>query len=569
VLQRIFVSTLEVAAWYGMGADETEAILRELETLGTLVSIHDAEAAEGEDSASSSLTCSPSHPFTPAPPRSPARWASPEHLEGAYIATLARRRREARPASLAQYQRFLLAWQHRTGSPLAGEEGVAAVLAQLQGLPLPATVWEGELLARRVRAYQPGWLDRACETGEFVWQGSAGSFSGRGRVAFFQRELFPFWPRAAIGSADLPVGERLVGVTMPSGLSVTSRVAEMLEQRGASFLIDLAMATGIDSRDVAAALWELIWQGAVTHDRWSVIRAGEPVGRRAASPVRSAVPSRLSSHSSARWPRPALRGRGVSLSGGSAGRYSWLHSLRAQSTQPFGESRSEGADLVARQMLERYGVVARELLQMEAVPLPWGALYDALNGMELTGEIHRGYFVEGFSGAQFGLPRACDELKALQERRGAAAPEYVLLNTCDPANLYGAAIRGSANGDGDVEGEDAATGDREEAAGAVSSASHRASILRLPGNYMVLQDGAPALLLESGARRLSPLLPLAGEELDAACAALRELTEHPWPLRPIRQLRIERWGDRPIRGSEAETPLRALGFSLSPKGLEL
>ncbi|WP_458256531.1 Lhr family helicase, partial [Enterococcus lactis] len=46
----------------------------------------------------------------------------------------------------------------------------------------------------------------------------------------------------------------------------------------------------------------------------------------------------------------------------------------------------EAAELVARQMLERYGIVARELLELESVPLPWGALYDALNLMELTGE---------------------------------------------------------------------------------------------------------------------------------------------------------------------------------------
>jgi ATP-dependent Lhr-like helicase len=94
-------------------------------------------------------------------------------------------------------------------------------------------------------------------------------------------------------------------------------------------------------------------------------------------------------------------------------------------------------------------------------------------------------------------------------------------------------------------------------------------ILRLPSNYLVLRDGRPALLLEAGARRLTPLMALADGELAAACGALRDLTEHPWPLRPIRQLRIERWGDRPIRGSEAEAPLRALGFSASPKGLEL
>jgi hypothetical protein len=243
-----------------------------------------------------------------------------------------------------------------------------------------------------------------------------------------------------------------------------------------------------------------------------------------------------------------------------------------------GESRLAGAELVARQMLERYGIVARELLELETVPLPWGALYDALNLMELTGEVRRGYFIEGFSGAQFGLPRACDELKSLQERRPPAAPEFLLVNTCDPANLYGAAIRGTIHEEHKA-GE--ADGDEEEGAEpaenrAVIPTPRGPSILRLPTNYLVLRDGMLALLLETSARRLTPLLPLAGQELAAACAALRDLTEHPWPLRPVRQLRIERWGqpgaagrEGPIRGSEAEMPLRALGFSASPKGLEL
>jgi ATP-dependent helicase Lhr and Lhr-like helicase len=230
--------------------------------------------------------------------------------------------------------------------------------------------------------------------------------------------------------------------------------------------------------------------------------------------------------------------------------------------------------LVARQMLERYGIVARELLELESVPLSWGAIYNALNRMELTGEIKRGYFVEGFTGAQFGLPRACDELKAIQERRTPTAPEFVLLNACDPANVSGVAVRGQGRNEGETgrrgEGE---TGRDEGETGrdenyAAGSSPRGPMILRLPSNYVVLRDGMPALLLEAGARRLTPLLALAGDELAAACAALRDLAEHPWPLRPIRQLRIERWGDRPIRGSEAEAPLRAVGFSASPKGLE-
>src|SRR5437762_1410097 len=164
-------------------------------------------------------------------------------------------------------------------------------------------------------------------------------------------------------------------------------------------------------------------------------------------------------------------------------------------------------------MLERYGIVARELLELESVSLPWGALYDALNMMELTGEIRRGYFVEGFSGAQFGLPRACDELKSLQERQSRPAPEFVLLNTCDPANLYGAAIRGTIHDGHDNDGREIEEPAEQDTGSQAAPGPRGPTILRLPTNYLVLRDGVPALLLETSARRLTPLLPLQGPEL--------------------------------------------------------
>jgi ATP-dependent Lhr-like helicase len=557
VLHRILASSEEVAAWYGLTMEETEAVLRDLEALGAVISV----PGSAEESTASPI---PHSPLTTDP--SPLLWASPEHLEGAYAATLARWRREAKPASMAEYQRFLLHWQRRAGggqrsavgsrpddsdhpvirsSSTEGPDAVERALAQLQGLPLPATVWEGEVLARRVPGYQPVWLDQVCSTGEFLWQGSPGSFSGRGRVAFFQRELFPFWPGSGEWSA--------VSGEEGSVESLTTRIAELLERRGASFLLDLSLALGVDSRDVAVALWELIWAGMVTHDQGAVIRAGPPAGR----PVPGAGGAVGTRHSG--WGRAGRPGRGRPVfgsgglsRGGSGGRYSWLPALRPAGGA-VGTAESETAacreeetiGLVARQLLERYGIVARELLELEALPFSWGSLYPVLHGMELTGEVRRGYFVEGFSGAQFGLPRACDELKAIQERGALGASAFLLLNTCDPANLYGGAVR--------LQGPE----------------SESLSLPRLPGNYLVLRDGVPALLLETGSRRLSPLLTLTADELTAACQALRDLTEHRWPLRPVRQLRLERWGDRPIRGSEAEAPLREIGLSLSPKGLEL
>ena len=42
----------------------------------------------------------------------------------------------------------------------------------LQGLPLPVSLWESEVLPRRVRGYQPAQLDQLCASGEVVWVGA-------------------------------------------------------------------------------------------------------------------------------------------------------------------------------------------------------------------------------------------------------------------------------------------------------------------------------------------------------------------------------------------------------------
>ena len=52
--------------------------------------------------------------------------------------------------------RFLFAWQrvdpeHRVG----GLEGLAAVVAQLDGFEVPAAAWESDVLAARCEEYDP------------------------------------------------------------------------------------------------------------------------------------------------------------------------------------------------------------------------------------------------------------------------------------------------------------------------------------------------------------------------------------------------------------------------------
>ena len=67
----------------------------------------------------------------------------------------------------------------------------------MQGLALPAEVWEQTVLPARVPSYQPRWLDEWVAGGAGVWVAQEG-----GLLAFLGREmlpqlLFPLWIEAA------------------------------------------------------------------------------------------------------------------------------------------------------------------------------------------------------------------------------------------------------------------------------------------------------------------------------------------------------------------------------------
>ncbi len=65
----------------------------------------------------------------------------------------------------------------------AGIDRLREALVPLQGLALPAEVWERDVLPRRVGAYSPTWMDQLCASGEVVWLG-AGALGPQLRAAW-------------------------------------------------------------------------------------------------------------------------------------------------------------------------------------------------------------------------------------------------------------------------------------------------------------------------------------------------------------------------------------------------
>src|SRR5438128_1752528 len=168
-------------------------------------------------------------------------------------ASLAALRREVEPAEQESLGRFLPAWHG-----IDRRATLREALVPLQGLSLPVSLWESEVLPRRVPNYQPAQLDQLCASGEVVWVGA-----GLDRVAVFFRE-----DAAALGApaaASPPEGQAHDAIRTALASS-------------AEFWFDLLDATGLDAETALPALWELVWAGEVTNDAWAPLRAARRYG---------------------------------------------------------------------------------------------------------------------------------------------------------------------------------------------------------------------------------------------------------------------------------------------------
>jgi ATP-dependent Lhr-like helicase len=163
-------------------------------------------------------------------------------------------------------------------------------------------------------------------------------------------------------------------------------VLHILEKSGAQF--DYVISKRMGGKPVGAVLQKLAAAGLVKQDGFTPVR-------RAADPG----PHALNKPSAGRWER--------------------AHAVRDLT-----------ADELIAGMLAGVPVLARETCRL----MPWGAALERLRVMEMTGEMRRGYFVEGLSGAQF--VKSADFARvtaALSAQRA----DYACLNAVDPAQAWG------------------------------------------------------------------------------------------------------------------------------------
>ena len=323
-------------------------------------------------------------------------WCDPDVLRRLRRASLAALRKEVEPAEQASLGRFLPSWHG-----IDRRASLREALVPLQALALPVSLWESEVLPRRVPGYAPAQLDQLCASGEVVWVGA-----GLDRVAVYFRDDAPVLGQVA--AADRPEGELL------------DRLREALDGN-ALFWFDLLAETGLETEQALPALWDLVWAGEVTNDAWQPLRAG----RRYGVPKPQRRPRRFSRH----------RASEITAT---QGRWSRTERLFGPVSGP-GPGTGPDRRALAELLLERQGIVMRDGVRAEGIPGGYGAVYGELKALETLGLCRRGYFVEGLGGAQFALGGAVERLRELRPREG-DEPDVLVLAAADPAQPYGAAL---------------------------------------------------------------------------------------------------------------------------------
>ncbi len=330
-------------------------------------------------------------------PEHRATWSEgsplPEYADDAVLARLRRRsiehlQKQVKPVSHARFCQQLLR-RHHIGTPKIETGGVDLdllfdSLAKTQGQAITLSALD-RFLNVRVPGAMVRDIDDLVRQGEVVWRCvSAGNDP---KVRFYLREDYPLL--ASLEEHHPPAEAESILKAMARG--------------GALFASELASAVDQAEFVVLSQLRELATLGIVTCDSLKALRT-----------------QKESLHH-----RGRRRRRGAS-----EGRWSLLpevshsHTLRARR--------------YCEVLLERYGVVVREVGQAEKIRGGFSAIYPVLKKMEELGKIRRGYFVQDLEPTQF-----CDT-QDLAELRAKALPstseQVICLDATDPANPYGALL---------------------------------------------------------------------------------------------------------------------------------
>ncbi|MDY0041303.1 MAG: helicase-related protein, partial [Desulforhabdus sp.] len=343
------------------------------------------------------------------------------------------------PLDLELLPLFLAKFQGIT-EPEKDMDGLFRRLEQLVCWAAGAELWEAEILPTRMQSYDPSWLDSILQQSDLGWIGC-----GKRRVSFcFEGDLDLMQEEAERdGSKHLPSGLHKSSRSMASfqenqepGLEQASQssnpgyhqsvLAELFPDSFARYdFTALVRISNLNPAELSKKLWDGVWKGEVTNDTFASLRRGIENNFK----VTDLTQTRLTTAAKRR--RLSARVAFSMWTGSLPLAGNWLRVPWPEHEDDLIEREERNKDK-ARLLLDRYGILFKELLRNELPAFGWSKIFRALRLMELSGEVLTGYFFHGVPGPQFISRQA---FRTLQ--KGLPKDAIYWIATTDPASLCG------------------------------------------------------------------------------------------------------------------------------------
>ena len=312
------------------------------------------------------------------------------------------------PRPIEELPLFLAAFQG-VAQPKDTIDALARTIEQLHGYAAPPELWEKEILPSRLDPYQTSWLDTLMQGGDLLWIGSDS-----------QRVVFCF-------SADLDLlEEENKPPTEDEEEKGPGTLAEIFSDPAGRYdFPTLQKRSEIPATNLSDRLWSSVWRGEVTNDTFLSLRRGIE--------NKFTVPDLGKTLEKAHHPRRRSSGRAILSRWKSALPFAgnWRLVEQPHLNDDLLERAERDKDRV-RVLLDRYGILFRELLLRESPPFRWRNLFRILRLMELSGEVLAGHFFENIPGPQFISHQA---FRLLQQ--GLPETSIYWMNAADPISPCG------------------------------------------------------------------------------------------------------------------------------------
>lgn len=461
------------------------------------------------------------------------QWCDRHNFTQLYRMALARRRIVQHPADRSAFNRFLLQWHHLSRP----EQFLKELIQRYRGYRFPLHFFEREILRSRyfdesgyAFAASLEELEELISDGDIIVHPGRTNDTGNRYVELRLRGegyLLTDQEGPMVAEGDLGASAKAV--------------FDFLKENGASYGRDLQWATGMGSVALDRALQQLADRGLVgceNYQSFATIFQSRMTARKTDPGLflrNNDVRRRVTGKFHRQIKKSDIRKMVQDRSRVKDGRWFLTTSFAITGKLVDDQKRAE---LQARLLLNRYGILIKEWYRRENALLPWHQIFQSLKRLEWQGEIRRGYFVAGLSGLQFALPEALELLEKIANQPAPAEHSPILLSSLDPALPYGGRIDWSV----------------------VDSGGISQKINRSVANHLVVSDDRVILYCERYFQRLFVLDDIPQHTWKKLARLLQSYLKMPYPLKPRNRFEIQQIDNHPAATSPFAVHLLKTGF---------